>query len=90
MIAISWIISQKPFNQNAAASLCNTCTLAPDIRNYLPCREIFYYSIMILVWIKYFLASQVFFLFFLSAFLSLSFVTLCYLRYCCIRSDRVE
>ena len=33
MIAISRIISQEPFNQNAAASLCNTCTLPSDIRH---------------------------------------------------------
>ena len=33
MIAISRIISQEPFNQNAATSLCNTCTLPSDIRH---------------------------------------------------------
>ena len=33
MIGISRIISQEPFNQNAAASLCNTCTLPSDIRH---------------------------------------------------------
>ena len=33
MIAISRIISQEPFNQNAATSLCNTCALPSDIRH---------------------------------------------------------